>query len=83
MAFIWDGVYQYEDFDETNTGNYILKDQITTNGNTRASIQPGDIKFRDINGDKVVDANDYAIIEEDCLFIQEASQMSSRIRTSI
>lgn len=61
-GFIFDGVYQYEDFDVTNTGNYILKDQITTNGNTRASIQPGDIKFRDINGDKVVDANDYAII---------------------
>lgn len=61
-GFIFDGVYQYEDFDLTNTGNYILKDNITTNGNTRASIQPGDIKFKDINGDLVVDANDYAII---------------------
>lgn len=61
-GFIFDGVYQYEDFDVTNTGNYILKDHISTNGNTRANIQPGDIRFRDINGDKVVDANDYAII---------------------
>jgi len=61
-GFIFDGLYQYDDFDVTTTGNYILKDHVPTNGNTRASIQPGDIKFKDINGDLVVDANDYAII---------------------
>ncbi|RXK83898.1 SusC/RagA family TonB-linked outer membrane protein [Filimonas effusa] len=61
-GYIWDGVYQYNDFDKTTTGNYILKDGVATNGNLRTAIQPGDIKFRDINGDLTVDSKDYAII---------------------
>lgn len=61
-GYIFDGLYQYDDFDLTTNGGYRLKDNITTNGNQRNSISPGDIKFRDINGDLVVDANDYAII---------------------
>ncbi|WP_256009614.1 SusC/RagA family TonB-linked outer membrane protein [Desertivirga xinjiangensis] len=61
-GYIYDGVYRYSDFDMTTTGNYILKDNISTNGNNRSLIQPGDIKFKDINGDFTVDANDYAVI---------------------
>jgi TonB-linked SusC/RagA family outer membrane protein len=61
-GYIWDGVYQYSDFNVTTTGNYILKDNIPTNGNTRSAIQPGDIKFRDLNNDLTISANDYAII---------------------
>jgi len=61
-GYIWDGVYQYSDFNRTTNGGYILKDNVPTNGNTRALIQPGDIKYKDINGDKVVDANDYTVI---------------------
>ena len=61
-GFIWDGVYTYDDFNRTGTGGYILKDNVTTNGNNRDRIQPGDIKYRDLNGDKVVNANDYTII---------------------
>ena len=61
-GYIWEGVYQYSDFNKTTTGNYILKDNVASNGNLRSVIQPGDIKFRDINGDLTVDANDYTII---------------------
>lgn len=61
-GFIWDGVYTYDDFNRTGTGGYILKDNVTTNGNNRDRIQPGDIKYRDLNGDKVVNANDYTVI---------------------
>ncbi|WP_345953991.1 TonB-dependent receptor [Mucilaginibacter sp. PAMB04168] len=61
-GYVWDGVYQYSDFNVTTTGNYILKDNIPTNGNTRSAIQPGDIKFKDLNGDLAINASDYAII---------------------
>lgn len=56
-GFIWDGVYQYEDFDKLANGGYILKDNVPANGNARNKIQPGDIKFRDLNMDG--DVNDY------------------------
>jgi TonB-linked SusC/RagA family outer membrane protein len=61
-GYICDGVYSYNDFDKTVSGNYILKDNVTANGNTRDKIQPGDIKYRDLNGDLKVDAKDYTII---------------------
>jgi len=61
-GYVWDGVYNYSDFDRTASGGYVLKDNVTTNGNTRDKIQPGDIKYRDINGDLKVDANDYTMI---------------------
>ena len=61
-GYIWDGVYTYNDFNRTVSGGYILKDNVPTNGNTRDKIQPGDIRYRDINGDLVVDAKDYTTI---------------------
>ncbi len=61
-GYIWDGVYRYEDFDKLANGNYLLKSNITTNGNTRVNIQPGDIKFKDLNGDGIVNAADNTII---------------------
>lgn len=61
-GYIWDGNYQYSDFNKTSTGTYVLKDNVPSNGNTRSSIQPGDIKYKDINGDGVVNASDYTII---------------------
>jgi TonB-dependent starch-binding outer membrane protein SusC len=61
-GFIWDGVYQYEDFDRLANGAYVLKDNIPANGNTRNKIQPGDIKYRDMNGDGDVDDYDRTII---------------------
>jgi TonB-linked SusC/RagA family outer membrane protein len=59
MGFIFDGVYQYSDFNEAN-GIYTLKPNVADNGNT--STLPGDIKYRDINGDGTVDDFDQTII---------------------
>lgn len=60
-GLIWDGVYQYEDFDLI-LGNYILEGNIPTNGQARANVQPGDIKYKDINGDLVVNEMDFTVI---------------------
>ncbi len=61
-GYLWDGVYQYSDFNKSTNGSYVLRDDVPTNGNSRALIQPGDIKYKDLNGDKVVDAQDYTVI---------------------
>jgi len=61
-GFICDGVYQYDDFDKLANGTYILKDNVATNGNPRNKIQPGDIKYRDMNGDGTVDDYDRTVI---------------------
>ena len=61
-GFIWDGVYQYEDFNQLPNGTYELKSGVTTNGNSRSNIRPGDIKYRDLNGDNVVDNYDRTVI---------------------
>ena len=57
-GFVWDGVYQLDDFDQTSNGNNVLKPEIPNNGNPRLAIQPGDIKYRDINKDGIIDIDD-------------------------
>jgi len=61
-GFLFDGVYQYSDFNQLANGTYVLKDNVPDNGSPRANIQPGYIKYKDINGDRVVDNNDLTII---------------------
>jgi TonB-linked SusC/RagA family outer membrane protein len=61
-GFIWDGVYQFSDFTQTSTGEYLLKDNVPGNGASRQNIQPGDIRYKDINGDGTVNSSDYAVI---------------------
>lgn len=61
-GYIWDGVYTYDDFDSPSEGVYVLKSQQSTNGTARETIQPGDIKYRDLNGDGVVDPGDLAVL---------------------
>jgi hypothetical protein len=51
IGYIWEGNYQYADFDETSPGVYVLKPEISSNGAVRNTIVPGDIKYRDLNGD--------------------------------
>lgn len=58
----WDGVYGYDDFEVDATGAYVLKKSVPTNGNARETIQPGDIKYADQNGDGVVNDQDMVII---------------------
>lgn len=62
-GYLFDGVYQYSDFDVTGDGKYVLKADVPTNGNTRETIQPGDIKYKDLVGDDlVVNADDRTVI---------------------
>lgn len=61
-GFEWAGNYQYSDFYEVTPGNYRLKKGIPTNGNSRISIKPGDIKYASINGDTILDNNDRRVI---------------------
>lgn len=65
-GYLWDGNYQYSDFDQNTSGAYILKSSSPSYG-TRANIKPGDIKFKDISGpqgkpDGLIDAYDRTII---------------------
>jgi TonB-linked SusC/RagA family outer membrane protein len=62
IGFIWEGNYQFEHFHNPSPGVYILKENVPTNGAVRNTIQPGDIKYRDINGDGIIDDNDLTII---------------------
>jgi len=58
----WAGNYQYDDFDSHPDGSYTLKKNVPTNGNTRESIQPGDIKYVDQNKDGIVNEKDRVVI---------------------
>ena len=60
-GYISEGTYKYDDFDLVGT-NYVLKPTVAANGNVRANIQPGDIKYKDLNGDLNVTAADYTVI---------------------
>jgi TonB-linked SusC/RagA family outer membrane protein len=61
-GWVTDGLYQYADFDQLPNGTYVLKSTVPTNGNVRSAIKPGDIKYIDLNGDGVVDANDRTVL---------------------
>ncbi len=72
-GLVFDGLYQVGDFNITTAINpsayypglgshYILKDNLPTNGAARTAIQPGDIKYKDLNGDGVINASDMTVI---------------------
>ncbi len=61
-GFEWLGNYQYDDFTETAPGVYKLKPEVSDNGSDRANIQPGDIKYKDLDGDKKITDVDKKII---------------------
>jgi TonB-linked SusC/RagA family outer membrane protein len=61
-GYVANGVYQYGDFNKTAAGTYVLRDNVAGNGNTRTSIQPGDVKYKDLNSDGTVNSSDYTVI---------------------
>nr|WP_226904833.1 TonB-dependent receptor [Pedobacter schmidteae] len=61
-GYEFDGVYQFSDFNETTPGVYTLKDNVPNNGNARNSIKPGDIKYKDQDGNLIVDSKDRKVI---------------------
>lgn len=61
-GYVYDGVYQYDDFNEVAPGVFSLKPGIPNNTNERANIKPGDPKLKDLNGDGQVTAEDQTVI---------------------
>jgi hypothetical protein len=62
-GYIWDGLYQYKDFNLSPSGAYSLKTNITSNTTTTSGkIQPGHIKYKDLNGDLLMNDNDKTVI---------------------
>ncbi len=61
-GYVYDGVYQYEDFNEVAPNVFVLKPEIPNNTQDRSQIQPGDVKLKDINGDGQVTEEDQTII---------------------
>lgn len=58
-GFMFDGVYQYEDFDNPSPDVYVLKEGIPTYG---SQVQPGSIKYRDIDGNGLITDDDQTVI---------------------
>jgi TonB-linked SusC/RagA family outer membrane protein len=61
-GYVFDGVYPLSDFNVLSNGSYELRPDVPNNGGPRSLIKPGFIKYKDINGDGVVDANDQTIV---------------------
>ncbi|MBC7757979.1 MAG: SusC/RagA family TonB-linked outer membrane protein, partial [Phormidesmis sp. FL-bin-119] len=62
IGYIWEGNYQYADFDNPAPDVYVLKPSVSTNGALRNTIRPGDIKYRDLNGDGIMNGADVTFI---------------------
>ncbi|MBE7174227.1 MAG: TonB-dependent receptor [Williamsia sp.] len=57
-GFVTDGFYKVEDFTyDAATKKYTLKAGVANNTNVTQAPQPGLVKFKDLNGDGVVDVN--------------------------
>ena len=60
---IWEGNYQYSDFHKSGAGTYSIKPTVTSNTSVYdPRIQPGHIKYKDLNGDRLINDNDLTII---------------------
>ncbi len=55
----FDGIYQVDDFNLNNGNTYVLKPGLPS---YNASMKPGMVKFRDLNGDGIVNTDDRTII---------------------
>jgi len=63
-GYVFDGIYQTDQFDTPSPGQYILKKEYPSNASAadRGNIQPGDIKYKDLNNDGVINSNDVTVI---------------------
>ena len=61
IGLIWDGVYNYDDFNLVGD-KYVLKSDRAANGSARDMIQPGDIKYHDVDGDGTITDKDVVVI---------------------
>ncbi len=61
-GYVYEGTYKYDDFDYAN-GVYTLKSDVPyLDSYSKSSIQPGDPKYSDMNGDGKVNDSDLTII---------------------
>ena len=61
-GYVTEGLYQVDDFEyNATTQTYTLKDNVAYKG-TRADVQPGDWKFKDIDKNGVINDNDRTVI---------------------
>ncbi|MDR2130960.1 MAG: SusC/RagA family TonB-linked outer membrane protein [Odoribacteraceae bacterium] len=58
-GYVADGLYAEADFDRDAYGNYTLKASLPASD---FNVLPGDIKYRDLNGDNHLDGNDRTLI---------------------
>ncbi|NII27360.1 TonB-dependent receptor [Pseudoflavitalea sp. X16] len=61
-GYLFDGLYQLEDFDQLPNGSLVLRENVPTNGNDRGSIKPGFIKYVDLDGDGLITSGDRTVI---------------------
>ncbi|WP_353139983.1 TonB-dependent receptor, partial [Pseudopedobacter sp.] len=63
-GYVFDGIYQLDQFDNPAPGQFILKKEFPSNASAteRDNIQPGDIRYKDLNGDGVINSNDMTVI---------------------
>lgn len=63
-GLVTDGYYTTNDFDyDASTGAYMLKSNVVNNVGIIGTVQPGSIKFKDLNNDGIIDLdNDRQII---------------------
>jgi TonB-linked SusC/RagA family outer membrane protein len=63
-GYVYDGVYQYSDFNKLPNGSYVLKSDLPTTSGLlgTAARQPGDAKYKDLNGDGIVNDADQTVI---------------------
>jgi hypothetical protein len=58
-GYVYDGLLQESDFYKDPSNNYSIKPDVAVD---RPSVQPGFMKFKDLNNDGKIDANDRTII---------------------
>ncbi len=63
-GYVYDGVYQYSDFDVLPNNTYVLKSNLPTTAGLlgTSARQPGDARYKDLNGDGVVNDADQTAI---------------------
>lgn len=61
IGYVSDGLYQLSDFYNPAPGVYTLKEGLPIN-NASNAVGPGYLKYKDLNGDGIIDANDLTII---------------------
>ncbi|WP_353140516.1 SusC/RagA family TonB-linked outer membrane protein, partial [Pseudopedobacter sp.] len=60
-GYVFDGIYQVESFDYVN-GAYTLKVGVPDNGSPRTDIQPGHIRYKDLDHNGIINEDDQTII---------------------